>query len=119
MSRGDWDAALAEADPNLESLPPDRSPSATSIRGASAVKRWVEDQRQTVGDMWVDVDDLIEVGGMIVALITLRVRPKKTDAELHLRIAHLWTLCDDAPVRCQVFSEREEALRAAGLSTPD
>jgi hypothetical protein len=63
----------------------------------------------------VEVEELIEAGGFIVALVRLGIRPHGADADFELRIAHLWTLRDGKLVRCEVFPEREKALEAAGL----
>ena len=61
------------------------------------------------------MEELIDPGGFIVALIRLRIRPHGADADFELRIAHLWTLRDGKLSRCEVFPEREVALEAAGL----
>ncbi len=116
MSRDDWDAVLEAADPDFELVPPDQSPRSAPVRGAEEVRAWYTDQRETVGDLSVEVEELIEAGGFIVALIRLRIRPHGADADFELRIAHLWTLRDGKLTRCEVFPERENALEAAGLS---
>ena len=68
-----------------------------------------------VGDLSVEVEDLIDAEELIVALIRLRIRPHGADADLELRIAHLWRVGDGKLIRCEVFPEREKALEAAGL----
>jgi hypothetical protein len=68
-----------------------------------------------VGDLSIQVDELIEAEEFIVALILLRIRPHGADADFALRIAHLWTLGDGKLVRCEIFPERDNALEAAGL----
>ena len=79
-------------------------------------RAWFTDQQETVGDLSIEVEQLIEVEAKIVAFIRLRIRPHGADADLELRIAHLWTLRDGKLIRCEVFPEREHALEAAGLS---
>jgi ketosteroid isomerase-like protein len=86
------------------------------LRGVTEVRAWFTDQQETVGDLSIEVEELIGAEALIVALIRLRIRPHGADADLELRIAHLWTLRDGKLIRCEVFPEREKALEAAGLS---
>ena len=115
ISRGDWDAAFEAAEPDFELVPPNQSPSSAPVRGVREVRAWFTDQRQMVGDLSVEVEDLIDAEELIVALIRLRIRPHGADADLELRIAHLWRVGDGKLIRCEVFPEREKALEAAGL----
>ena len=116
MSRGDWGAAFEAAEPDFEFVPPNQSPVSAPMRGADEVRDWLADQEETVGELSIALDELVEAGEFIVALIRLRIRPHGGDADFELRIAHLWTLRDGKLVRCEVFPERERALQAAGLS---
>ena len=111
ISRGDWDRALESAVPEFEFLPPDRSPVSTPLRGVEEFRAWVADQEQTVGELSNEVEELIEAGEFVVALIRLRVPPHGSDADLELRIAHLWTVRDGKLIRCEVFpSERRPSM---------
>jgi ketosteroid isomerase-like protein len=115
MSQGDPDAAFEAAEPDLELIPPGQSPTSESVRGIEGIKAWLADQQKTVGDLSLEVEDLIEVKEVVVALLLLRIRPHGSEADLELRIAHLWTLRDGKLIRCEVFPERQKALEAAGL----
>jgi ketosteroid isomerase-like protein len=116
LNRSDWDAAFDTAEPDVELIPPDRSPASAPVRGVEEVRVWAADQQETVGALSIEVEELIEADGSVVALIRLRIRPHGADTDLELRIAHLWTLRNGKLVRCEVFPERETALEAAGLS---
>ena len=115
ISRGDWDAVLEVAEPDFELVPPSRSPSSAPLRGVEETRAWFTDQQETVGDLSIEVEELIDAEGLTVALIRIRIRPHGVDTDLELRIAHLWTLRDGKLIRCEVFPEREKALEAAGL----
>jgi ketosteroid isomerase-like protein len=115
IARDDWDAVFEAADPDLEFVPPGRSPSSAPVRGLEEVRAWYTDQQETVGDLSVEVEELIEADQFIVALIRLGIRPQGADADFELRIAHLWTLRGGKLTRCEIFPERENALEAAGL----
>jgi ketosteroid isomerase-like protein len=119
MSRGDLDAALEAAESDFELVPPDQSPVKASLRGVKEAKAWLADQQDTVGNLAIEVEDLIEAEEFIVALIQLRIRPHGADVDFELRIAHVWTLRDGNPIRCEIFPERAEALEAVGLSEQD
>jgi ketosteroid isomerase-like protein len=114
MSRRDFDAAFEAAEPDLELIPPGQSPSSEPVRGVDGIIAWLADQQETVGELSLEVEDLIDGGELVVALLLLRIRPRGSEANLELRIAHLWTLHDGKLIRCEVFPEREKALEAAG-----
>ena len=116
ISRDDWDAVGEVAEPDFELVPPSQSPSSAPLRGVEEARAWFNDQEEMVGDLSIEVEQLIEAEALIVALIRLRIRPHGANADLELRIAHLWTLRDGSVIRCEVFPERENALEAAGLS---
>jgi ketosteroid isomerase-like protein len=116
ISRGDWETAFEAAEPEFEFVPPSESPDSAPVKGVEHVKAWLADQQETVGDLSLELEELMEAKGFVVALIRLRIRPHGSDADFELRIAHVWTLRDGKLIRCQVFPEREKALEAAGLS---
>jgi ketosteroid isomerase-like protein len=101
--------------PDVELIPPNRSPDSAPVKGMQEVRAWWVDQRETVGNLSIEVEKLIEAEEFILALIRLRIRPHGADADFELRIAHLWTLRDGKLIRCEIFPERDEALEAAGL----
>ena len=115
-NRGDWVGVVKDVAGDFELVPPSRSPLSKPLRGTDEVRAWAADQRETVGDLSIEIEELIESGESIVALIRLGIRPQGAEAHLELRIAHLWTLRDAKLIRCEVFPEREKALEAAGLT---
>jgi ketosteroid isomerase-like protein len=106
--RGEWAG-------DFELVPPSQAPLSKPLRGTDEVRAWAADQRDTVGDLSIEIEELIESGESIVALIRLGIRPQGAEADFELRIAHLWRLRDRKLIRCEVFPEREKALEAAGL----
>jgi ketosteroid isomerase-like protein len=100
MSLGDWGAAFEAVEPDFEFVPPSRSPASAPVRGVQAVRAWVADQQETVGDLSIQVEQLIEADEFVVAFVRLRVRPHGADADFELRIAHLWALRDGKLIRC-------------------
>ncbi len=112
---GDWDAAFEVVEPDFELIPPAEAP-VERLVGAANVKRWFADLWSAVGDVSLEVEQLIDADGFVVAFVRLRTSPRGSDAEFEQRIAHLWTVHGTKLIRCQVFLERNEALEAGGLS---
>jgi ketosteroid isomerase-like protein len=115
LNRGDWDAALAFADPNFE-ITFQRGPNAGTHRGRDSVGAILEDAREPFDSWIVEVEEIVESGDQVVALIKNRMHPKGTDAEIETRNGHLWTIRDGVGVSVRGFPNPDEALEAAGLS---
>jgi hypothetical protein len=52
----------------------------------------------------------------VLAAVTLRGRGKQSGVETSWALWHVWTLQDGKVVRGQAFTNRDEAVKAAGLS---
>jgi ketosteroid isomerase-like protein len=70
--------------------------------------------------MWsefrVDVEELLDAGDAVVALVRSVAVGEGSGAEVSERVAHVLWLRDGTPYRLKVFGSREAALEAAGLS---
>ena len=77
----------------------------------AALRAWLE--------AWETIDyeptELIDVGDEVLAFVRIRARGRASHAEVAYEHPQLWTLRDGQVVRMRVFSDRDEALRAAGL----
>jgi ketosteroid isomerase-like protein len=58
-------------------------------------------------------EDVIEVGGAVVAKVLDRGVPRAGDAEVELRAASVWTLRDGRVHRVEFHVDRDSAMRAA------
>ncbi len=71
----------------------------------------------TFEEWHIEARELIEVGpDQVIAIVRDRARPKGSNAVIDNEFAHLWTLRDGLIIRFEAFTERAEALEAAGLS---
>jgi ketosteroid isomerase-like protein len=61
----------------------------------------------------------LESDGRILVFLLMQLRPTDSEAKVEMRLVHLWTIRDGKPARCEVFTQRERALEAAGLSEQD
>jgi ketosteroid isomerase-like protein len=74
-----------------------------------------------ISDAWkefsIHAERFVEVGNRVLVLTRERGLGRRSGIEVQSRpTAHLWTLHDGVVVRFQVFWDREEGLREAGLT---
>jgi ketosteroid isomerase-like protein len=85
-------------------------------RGIDAAKRATSEWIGTFEDWEIEAQEVIEVGpDQLVAIVRDRGRPKGSDTEIQNDFAHLWTFRDGLAVRFEAFTEKAQALEAAGL----
>jgi ketosteroid isomerase-like protein len=118
LNRGDWDAAFLNAHANFE-LTLQRSPNAGTHRGRQKVQSVLEDQQAAFDDAVMELEQLIESGDRVVAIVRTRMRPKGTSAEFEIRNGFVWTIREGEVVSVRGFPEPEKALEAVGLSKRD
>jgi uncharacterized protein len=116
VSRGDWDAALRDVRPDFELRPPDQSPVAGTYGGPEMVRTFFAELWAAFAEVTAKPEQFIELDDRILAFVHLQLRPNESEAKVEMRVTHLWTMRDGKIARCEVFMEREQALKAAGLS---
>ncbi len=62
----------------------------------------------------VEIRELLEARGQVLASVTLRGRGKQSGVEASWDIWHLWTLREGKVVNGRGFTRRDEALEAVG-----
>jgi ketosteroid isomerase-like protein len=114
FNRGDFDAAIASADPQIELVRPgDLSP----LIGAKALRAWMEPdafESQAVHPLEFTV-----AGSKVLVRQRLLARGAGSGIEMDIESWTVWTLGDEGRVtRMEVFLDHHgnEALKAAGLS---
>jgi uncharacterized protein len=119
ISRGDWDAALDEASANFELIPPDSNPIAGTYRGPEQVRGFFDELWAAFDEVEVRPQEFLDLGDRILVFLQMRFKPAESNASLEMRLAHVWTVHDGEIIRCEVFTERHQALEAVGLSEQD
>jgi ketosteroid isomerase-like protein len=119
VSRGDWDAALRDADPGFELKTPDQNPIAGTYRGREEIRGFFTELWAAFEEVVVQPGQFLEVDDRILVSLLMQLRPSDSGARVEMRITHLWTMCDGKPARCEVFLQREEAFEAVGLAEQD
>ena len=114
FSRGDFDAAMEMAHPEIEFVPPGVR---ASLRGAAAMRAWMEPdafEEQTIEPREFRIN-----GNKVLVRQHAWARGAGSGIEMELDMWVVWTLNDDGLVtRVEAFLPHQEieALEAAGLS---
>jgi uncharacterized protein len=118
INRADMHAILSLQADDVEWRGPIAFPDlAGPHHGHEGVRTYAE----RVSDAWqeftVDAERFVELGDRVLVLTRERGRGRISGIEVQSQpTAHLWTLRDGRVVRFQVFWDREEGLRAAGVN---
>ncbi len=87
-------------------------------RGHEGMVEFVANQMEVLEGMWVRERELIDIDDeRLIVGITFGGRARHTGLEVELSPFHVFHLRDGSAVRWQVFTDRDEALAAAGNPT--
>jgi ketosteroid isomerase-like protein len=114
FNRGDFDAAVAIAHPEIEFVPPGGQ---ASLRGAAAVRAWMEPD--AFEEQRIEPLDFRVQGNKALVRQHAQARGAGSGIELDIENWTIWTFDDDLLVtRLESFlpHEESEALEAARLS---
>jgi ketosteroid isomerase-like protein len=116
-------AATGQTDPDLVSpeIVWDMSnfhgwPEQQTYEGAAGVQGFLEDWTGAWDEWELEVDSLHDAGDKVVALVRQRGRSKTAGMPLEMSFAQVWTVREGKQTRMDMYSVRDEALEAAGLS---
>jgi ketosteroid isomerase-like protein len=85
-------------------------------RGIEAFASITEGLDETIGDLRMDVERLIDAGARVVVIATMRGYGSASGVQIERRHGSVWTIRDGKAVRFQWFYEPNHALEAVGLS---
>ena len=86
------------------------------MEGPDAVRDHLRQWEETFDKGRMEVEELIDAGDQVVALVRGFGQMKDSDAEIDLRFAIVFTIRDGKIAAGREYFTREEALEAAGLS---
>jgi ketosteroid isomerase-like protein len=69
-------------------------------------------------EVHVDLEELIDAGESVVAVVNMRGRHAGSRSEVSERFFQVWTMGDEKIVSFHEYKTRREALEAAGVSVP-
>jgi ketosteroid isomerase-like protein len=83
--------------------------------GIDGVQAFLREWMGAWEDWELEVEALLDAGDMVVALVHQRGRSKAAGMPVEMSFAQVWTVRDGLQTRMDMYSDREEALKAAGL----
>jgi ketosteroid isomerase-like protein len=87
-----------------------------AYHGHEGVRKFWEEAVSAFGTVDLDVDEVIDAGDRVVALIREHEIGRTSGVPVDTRHVAVWTLADGKVVRMQIFDDREQALKAVGLA---
>ena len=85
-----------------------------AYHGHEGVRKFWEEAVSAFGTVDLDVDEVIDAGDRVVALIREHEIGRTSGVPVDTRHVAVWTLADGKVVRMQIFDDREQALKAVG-----
>jgi ketosteroid isomerase-like protein len=89
-----------------------------AYRGPEALLEWLDEGDDAFDDFTVELLEVEELAGRVVASMRQRGRGKTSGAEVEHRFTHVWTLRDGCAVSLQSFADRADAVRYVQRSGP-
>jgi len=115
-SQADWDAVVSYFHPEIEFHAYPRSPEVGVYHGKQALREYLENAWEGYERGRIEVEELLDTGDQVVAVITLHAVPKRGQNEITVHIVEVFTIRDGLLAERRSYSTRNEALEAAGLS---
>jgi ketosteroid isomerase-like protein len=115
----DWlsgSMALDKFDPEIAMVESHTIPGAASAYGIDAVRRYMESFAKYWDEIRFEPQEYIDAGDQVVVVARLVGRGKSSGVEVARTWAYVWTLRAKKALRMDGYTDRAEALRAAGLA---
>jgi ketosteroid isomerase-like protein len=91
----------------------------TTFRGVGGLRKLWLDWLEPWATYHAEVDEIIDAGHRVVALVRNRGRRHDMDAEVEIITGSVWEFRDGRVARAEFCRDRKEALGVAGLSEQD
>ena len=115
FSRGDFTGLFAASTKDFEFVTAAEMPDAGTYRGQEA-RDWILAYVASFDDYTQEATEILDAGDSVVVAVLQRGCPRGSDVSVESRWWQVLTFRDDSVTRTQMFSERAQALEAAGLS---
>jgi ketosteroid isomerase-like protein len=96
--------------------PPD-FPDRRVLRGRDEVESHLRGLMEFIGDMEVEIDELLPIGDELVAVVHFTLEGAKSGIQLDAPVVQVFRFEDGRVRRCRVFTNREQAIEAARESS--
>jgi uncharacterized protein len=81
-----------------------------AYRGPEAVLEWLDEGEDAFDDFTVDLLEVEELDGHVLASMRQRGRGRASGAEVDHEFTHVWTLRDGRAIRMRSFADRDDAV---------
>jgi ketosteroid isomerase-like protein len=118
-NRGDIDGLLDELHPKIEwhsALHELMGGQQTVFRGHAGVRRMLGDLYETFAEVHIEMSEFQDLGDGVLAIGRTRNRGKASGVETVTPLALVTEIRDGKTIAIRAYLDREEALKAAGLS---
>jgi ketosteroid isomerase-like protein len=113
FNRGDLDAALAQADPEV--VIRDKERTGETFKGHASFRKFAAEWLETIDDYRIEVTEWLEpVEDVVVAVARQSGRGKVSGIEIADDINLLYRFSAGKIIEYAIYSRREDALEAAG-----
>jgi ketosteroid isomerase-like protein len=117
-NRGDLTAVLEVMDPEIEWWGHPQLPEPGPLQGREQVGRWLEETRDALSELEVDVEEMIDMGDRVVALVRFSGRGKGSGAPVRGGLdAHVWTMRGGKAVAFRWYQGTAQALKDLGFES--
>ena len=114
FNEGGVEAVIEYLDPDVEWVAPPEWLEEPVYYGHDGVRHVSAIWRETFDEYRLDLEEVIDAGDHVVALVTRRGRIKRSEGDpIEQRIGYDWTVRDGKGVRVQAYFSWEDALAAA------
>ena len=115
FQRSDEETLLALADPNVEVHPSWDSLTLEVGRGHEQFLKFWREWPSFWESYSLQPCEFIDAGDKVVVILHERARSRPGFTEVEDEFAHVWTVRDGKVTRVDIFNEKSEAAKAAGL----
>jgi ketosteroid isomerase-like protein len=106
---------LSLYDPEVEMQIPDFDGTVRVYRGSAGVEAWYRDLLEAVSDFTTTVDEWIDGGTEVIAVVRHSGRGRKSGAPFERSEVHVWSVRDGKLWRLRTYQDRAAALSAVGM----
>jgi ketosteroid isomerase-like protein len=116
FNRLDIDSFMDDLDPDVELHEWPAAPGAQVYRGREGARKAFDGWFEIWAWMRVEILDIFEVDDQVVITLHQRAKGKNSEIEVEIKSFDVYTFRDRKVTHIRLFTEREPALEAAGLT---
>jgi ketosteroid isomerase-like protein len=116
FNRRDVESMADRYDPDVELHEWPTAPGAGVFRGIDGVRSAIDGWFDVWEWMRVEIVELVDAGDSVLVTLDQRARGKESEVEVEIRSHNVYTFRGGKVIRIQLFTDREPALEAAGLT---